>query len=187
MTREEFEQAGDLGIFGSEERLELIGGEVVKKVSPQQPPHAISIGLCAEALRQAFPVGHHLRVQLPLALGPHNEPEPDVCVVVGSIRDYEGSHPRVAALVVEIADASVRFDRQVKASLYASAGIPEYWIVNVADRVIEVHRDPAPMADEPFGHHYRSVTRHPEAASVSPLTVPEARMRVGDLLPTARA
>jgi Uma2 family endonuclease len=108
-------------------------------------------------------------------------------VVVGSIRDYEGSHPRVAALVVEIADTSVRFDRSVKASLYASAGVPEYWIVNLADRVIEVHREPAPLADEPFGHQYRSVTRHPEAESISPLAVLEAKMRVGDLLPSARA
>jgi Uma2 family endonuclease len=111
----------------------------------------------------------------------------DVCVVVGSIRDYEGSHPRVATLVVEIADTSVRFDRSVKASLYASAGIPEYWIVNLADRVIEVHREPETMADEPFGHQYRSVTRHPEAASISPLAVPEAKMRVRDLLPTGQA
>jgi Uma2 family endonuclease len=186
LTREEFEQAGNLGIFGSEERLELIGGEVVKKVSPQQPPHAISIGLCAEALRRAYSVGHHVRVQLPLALGPHNEPEPDICVVVGSIRDYEDSHPAIAALVVEVADTSVRFDRSVKASLYASAGIPEYWIVNVADRVIEVHREPAPIADEPFGHQYRSVTRHTEADHISPHGVAEAKMRVGDLLPTAR-
>jgi hypothetical protein len=65
-----------------------------------------------------------------------------------------------------VADATLAFDRTMKASLYASVGIPEYWIVNLQDRVLECHREPAPMADQPFGHHYRSITRHPESGTI---------------------
>jgi Uma2 family endonuclease len=66
--------------------------------------------------------------------------------------DYEGHHPATAILVVEIADTTLAFDRRTKASLYAWAGIHEYWIVNLPDNVLEVHRDPGLMADQPFGH-----------------------------------
>jgi len=183
MTRADYHRAGEAGIFGPEERLELIGGEVIKKVSPQRTPHATSIALCAEALGKAFGQEHHVRVQAPMTLGPHSEPEPDVCVVVGSVRDYEKEHPKTAVLVVEVADSSVRLDRKVKASLYAAAGIADYWLLNLPDRLLEVHREPAPMADEPFRHHYRSITRYPETATVSPLAAPGGTILVADLLP----
>ncbi len=185
-TREEYRRALRLGLFRPDERLELIGGEVVQKMSPQQSPHATSVRLTDEALRLAFPQGHDVRVQLPLALSEHDEPEPDVAVVVGSIRDYEDEHPRTAVLVVEVADSSLGTDRGPKAGLYAAAGIGEYWIVNLLDRLLEVHRDPAPMSGRPFGHGYHNVTRHDEAATVAPLTAPAAPIRVSDLLPRAR-
>lgn len=184
-TRSEFEHALKVGLFRSDERLELIGGEVVQKVSPQESPHATAIRLAEEALRQAFPQGHDVRVQLPLALGERSEPEPDVSVVVGSIRDYEEEHPTSAVLVVEVADSTLRIDRSTKAGLYAASRIGEYWIVNLVDRVLEVHREPAPMTDQPFGHHYRSITRHSESASVAPLAAPTASIDVADLLPRA--
>lgn len=183
MTREEFERAGELEIFRPGERLELIGGEVVRKVTPQQSAHATGIRLIDEALRKAFPKGHDVRVQLQLALGPHSEPEPDVCVVVGSARDYERQHPRGAVLVVEVADTTVRYDRTVKAGLYARAGIEDYWLLNLPERDLEIHRDPGPVAEQPFGYHYGSVTRHPDSAVVRPLAAPEAAIAVADLLP----
>ncbi len=185
-TRAEYHRAARLGLFRPDERLELIGGEVVQKMSPQQSPHATSIRRTEEALRLAFPQGHDVRVQLPLALGEHDEPEPDVAVVVGSMDDYEDEHPTSAVLVVEIADSSLRTDRGPKAGLYAAAGIGDYWIVDLNDRVLEVHRDPAPMADRPFGHGYRSVTRHDEPSSVAPLGAPTTPIRVEDLVPRAR-
>ncbi len=185
-TRSEYHRAARLGLFRPDERLELIGGEVVQKMSPQQTPHATSVQLAEEALRLAFPHGHRVRVQLPLALGEHDEPEPDVAVVLGSIRDYEDEHPTSAMLVVEVADSSLRTDRGPKAGLYAAAGIGDYWIVNLVERVLEVHRDAVPMADRPFGHGYRSVTRHDESASMAPLAAPATPIRVEDLLPRAR-
>jgi len=183
MTREEFERAGELGIFRPEERLELIGGEVIAKVTPQRTPHATAVSLAAEALGRAFPSGHHVRVQLPLALGPHNEPEPDLAVVIGSARDYKVQHPATAVLVVEVADTTLRLDRGKKASLYARAGIGDYWLVNLQDGVLEVHREPAAMEDQPFGHHYRNVARHSPPAGVTPLAALGVTIAVTDLLP----
>jgi Uma2 family endonuclease len=186
-SREEFHRAGHAGLFGPEERLELIGGEIVRKVTPQNTPHATAVLLGEEALRGLFPSGHVVRAQLPLALGPDSEPEPDLAVVGGAIRDYEQAHPSTAVLVVEVADATLAFDRTMKAGLYASVGIPEYWIVNLQDRVLECHREPAPMTDQPFGHHYRSITRHPEPGTIAPAAAAGRPVAVADLLPRAGA
>lgn len=182
-TRAEYERAAELGLFGPEERLELIGGEVIKKMTPQRSLHAAGVGLAARNLGRAFGEAFDVRVQLPLALADESEPEPDVAFVRGGPRDYRDAHPASAVLVVEVADTSLVFDRTTKASLYASAGIPEYWIVNLPDRVLEAHRDPLPMAEQPFGHHYRSVTRHAADESIAPLAAPGATIRVADLIP----
>jgi Uma2 family endonuclease len=105
-------------------------------------------------------------------------------VVVGSARDYARAHPATAVLVVEVSDATLAFDRATKGALYAQAGITEYWIVNLADRVLEVHREPAPMAEQPLGHHYRSITRHTETEHVAPQAATLATpIAVADLLP----
>lgn len=181
-SRQEYEQAGELGLFGPEERLELIGGEVVRKMTPQKAPHASGIVQVESVLRALAIPETHLRVQLPLSLSDDSEPEPDVAIVTGRPSDYAREHPTTALLVVEVADATLRFDRTVKAGLYASAGIPEYWILNLADRVLEILRQPAPMTDQPFGHHYRSVTRHAENELVRSL-LSDRDVAVADLLP----
>lgn len=173
-----------MGLFGHEERLELIGGEVVRKMTPQKPPHASGIVQIESALRALAIPNAHLRVQLPMALSDDSEPEPDVAIVAGRPFDYAREHPTTALLVVEVADATLRFDRTVKAGLYASTGIQEYWILNLPDRVLEVLRDPAPMTDQPFGHHYRSVTRYAKQQLVKTL-LSDGDLAVADLLPRA--
>ena len=181
-TREEYERAGRLGLFDGE-RLELIGGEIVRKMTPQHSPHAAAIRRVEEALRVAFGSGFDVRVRLPLALADHSEPEPDVSVVRGSFTDYEQAHPESAVLVVEIADSSLRFDRGAKASLYAAAGIPEYWIVNLVEGVLEVHREPRPQPETAHGWVYRSVEILRPPASVTSLGAPGSLIPVADLLP----
>jgi Uma2 family endonuclease len=115
-------------------------------------------------------------VQHPIVIDPDGEPEPDLAVVVGDPRAYVEAHPRSAALVVEVAGSSLAYDRGEKARLYARADLPEYWIVNLADGLVEVHREPAPSG-------YGRVTRLSREAEVGPLAVPHASIKIADLLP----
>ena len=181
-TREEYERLIEAGIFHPEERVELIDGEILT-MTPQKSPHATAVCLVADALRGAFGSGHHVRVQLPLALDPDSEPEPDVAVVAGAPRDYRDAHPATALLVVEVADTTLAFDRERKGSLYAGAGIAEYWIVNLSDQVLEVYREPAAAPSAQYGWSYRVAQRLSPSDVVSPLAAPHGRITVSDLLP----
>jgi Uma2 family endonuclease len=118
-----------------------------------------------------------------LILGPRSKPEPDLAVVVGSFNDYKRIHPATATLVVEVSDSTLATDRTTKAALYARAGIEDYWIVNLPDGVLEVHRQPAPMTGQPLGHHYRSIIRLTAADTLSPLARPASAIVVASLLP----
>jgi len=181
-TREEFQRAGEAGLFRPDERLELIAGEVVRKMTLQQSRHASGVYLVQEALRRVFGPGFLVRVQLPLALLEDSEPEPDVAVVAGEPRAFVSAHPTSALLVVEVSDTTLAFDRATKGGLYARAQVQEYWIVNLRDQVLEVHREPAPMAEQPVGHQYRSVVRLTDADEITPLAA-SASIPVADLLP----
>ena len=163
--------------------LELIEGEVIEKVTPQETPHATGIRLSDKAVNRIFMEGYDVRTQLPLEFGPRSKPEPDVAVVTGTIRDYARAHPTTAVLIIEVSDSTLRYDRTTKAGLYARAGITDYWILNLIDRVLEVHREPAAMTDMPLGHGYRSITRHTATASIAPLAAPQSLIAVADLLP----
>jgi len=174
-TRDEYERMIATGLFAPDERVELIDGEILQ-VTPQGSFHATAIQLAGDALRVAFGPGFHVRTQMPLALDPISEPEPDVAVVPGSPRDYREAHPTAALLVVEIADATLVHDRQRKGSLYARAGIQEYWIVNLVDRCVEVYRDPL------LGH-YDSSRRYLPGDHITPLVAPESKISVADILP----
>ena len=110
-TREEFQRAGEAGLFRPDERLELIAGEVVRKMTLQQSRHASGVYLVQEALRRVFGPGFLVRVQLPLALLEDSEPEPDVAVVAGEPRAFVSAHPTSALLVVEVSDTTLAFDR----------------------------------------------------------------------------
>jgi Uma2 family endonuclease len=179
--RAEYERLVELGMFQGE-RLELLEGVLVVR-EPQGSVHATIVTAIGDVLRPAFGVGWHVRLQLPLALDEHSEPEPDVAVVAGAIRDYLEAHPRMAALVVEVADSSLRLDRRFKAAIYARAGLPEYWIADLAQRALEVHRDPGPPAEGAEDPTYRSLEILRPPAVVTPLAAPAARIAVADLLP----
>jgi Uma2 family endonuclease len=176
-TIDDYHRAIEAGVFHPSERLELINGEI-RVMSPQLGPHASGSSLVVEALRAVFGTGWVIREQKPLSLGQISEPEPDVAVVRGAIRDFVDGHPRSAALVVEVADSSVHFDRTDKAEIYARAGIADYWIVNIPGRCLEVRRDPDPGAAE-----YRQLATYAETDAVSPLAAPDAMVPVRDLLP----
>ena len=152
-------------------------------MGPQKSPHAAAVTAVQYALQDAFSTGFFVRVQMPLALSEYSEPEPDIAVIRGNWKDYTKDHPSSAELGVEVSDTSVAFDRGVKSDLYASAGIPEYWIVNLRARVVEVCREPANDPDSSYGARYSVVTRCAETASLSPLSAPHASILVASLIP----
>jgi Uma2 family endonuclease len=180
--RVEYERLVDLGIFAGE-RLELLDGLLVVR-EPQGSSHAAIVEQIGRVLAAAFGEGWHARRHSPLALGEHSEPEPDVAVVAGMPLDYVTAHPSTAALVIEVADSSLRLDRRFKASVYARAGLPEYWIVNLVARTLEVYRDPQPAPDPAANDWaYRSADVLSPPAEVTPLSAPGARIRLADILP----
>jgi len=178
-TRREYDRLIELGVLHEDEKLELLAGRMIV-AEPQNPPHAVAIELAADALRLAFGPGWDVRCQLPIALDRVSEPEPDVAVVPGAPRDYVTGHPARPVLVLEVADWSLGLDRGLKARRYARAGLRDYWIVNLAERILEVRR--APGRDH-GRWTYRSLDLLTADVGLSPLAAPSATVRVADLLP----
>ena len=141
-TADEVWQMLRIGLLGEDEPYELLDGEL-QYVSPADPAHAKVVNRVAMAFFAHYgPLGHVVRVQQPLS-GIHDAiPEPDVAVVPRDVEEGE-AHPRPgqAVLLVEVAHTSLRRDQR-KASIYAAAGAPEYWIVDVDRRVVAIHRGP---------------------------------------------
>ena len=180
-TRVEYDRLIDVGVFQPGEPIELLGGLLVV-AEPQGDAHFTAIRLAEDALRATFGHGWEVRAQGPIALDAESEPEPDVAVVPGTARDYRAGHPTHAVLVIEVAESSLRRDREEKGSLYARAGIADYWIVNLVDRVLEVFREPGPEPAAPFGWRYQSITTVGPEGSVTPLAAHGSRIPVADLL-----
>ena len=158
--RVEYERLVDLGAFENDP-VELIGGQLIV-AEPKGSEHATAVDMADDALRAALPAGWIVRGQNPLALDDESAPEPDIAVVPGRRADYR--HARVA-----------------KGSLYARAGIVDYWIVNLVDRVLEVYRDPGADVTAPYGWRYMSVERFTPPSAAAPLAVPAAPIPVAPI------
>ena len=181
-TRQEYDRMIGLGIFQPGDPIELIGGELMV-AEPQGAPHYTSIRKTARVLERAFGPSWDVRAQGPMGLDEESEPEPDVAVVAGTLEDYGSEHPSRAVLIVEVSESSLAFDRDQKGSVYARAGIEDYWIVNLVDRVLEVYREPAPEVAAPFGARYARREVLDPSRQVSPLAAPHTRIHVRDLFP----
>jgi Uma2 family endonuclease len=181
-SRAEYDRLIELGVFQPGEPLELIGGELIV-AEPQGAAHYGAIRMTARALEAAFGPGWDVRTQAPIGLDDDSEPEPDVAVVPGCLEDYVEAHPSRPVLTVEVAQSSLGFDRERKASLYARAGLSDYWVVNLVERVLEVYRQPVPDPAAPFGWRYAARVTLDGTAQVAPLAAPEAIVAVSQLLP----
>jgi Uma2 family endonuclease len=181
-SRAQYDRLIAVGFFQPRDPIELIGGQLVV-AEPQGTYHFTAIQAVEEVLRATFGPGWQVRGQGPVALDYESEPEPDVAVVPGSFRDYTAEHPSRPVLVVEVSESSLRFDRHHKGSVYARAGLADYWILNLVDRVLEVYRDPVQDPDAAFGWRYRSVETLGPEGFISPLALSGARISVGDLFP----
>jgi Uma2 family endonuclease len=178
----EYHRIGELGVLTDHDRVELLEGWIVPKMI-HNPPHDNSVELIDEALRPLLPAGWRLRIQSSITTS-DSEPEPDLVVVKGTARQRAKRHPEPAevALVVEVADSSLETDRDTKARLYARAGVPRYWIVNLGERQLEMMSEPSGPAAEP-AFAAREVARAGErvALIIDGMTV--GHIEVSDLLP----
>jgi Uma2 family endonuclease len=174
LTRTEYGQMIGLGMFHGE-RVELIRGVLVKTMAPQNAPRASTVRQLYELLMTRLRGRFTLLVQLPLALSADTEPEPDVAVV--PLGSYEVEHPTTALLVVEVSDSTVRTDRR-KAAIYASANVPEYWIVDLGARTLEIY-------SSPDGERYGEVRTLRDGETAHPTQLGDVAIAVAEILPKA--
>jgi Uma2 family endonuclease len=171
ITRSEYDRMIALGLF-QDERVELRQGTLVK-LSPQLAPHASTIRKLSRLLMEQLQGQFELSIQSPLALSDDSEPEPDVAVV--PIGNYDTEHPRTALLVIEVSDSTLRKDRR-KATLYASAGIGEYWLVNLGARAVEVY-------SSPDGDRYAEARTLRAGDVLRPAALASVEVAVAEILP----
>lgn len=135
------------------------------------------------ALESIRKEGYDVRPQLPRVSSEFDMPFPNMAVVAGSPRDHLHQHPTDTLLIAEGSDTFLKTDREVKGRLYASAGIPEYWIVNLRERELEVYREPAAETRAMYGAPYRQRLILQVDEQISPLFAPEATLQAAQLLP----
>jgi Uma2 family endonuclease len=168
---------GKAGLFQGE-RVELLKGQIFRQ-SPQGSRHAAVVSAIDQLLKQALGRRFTVRVQMPLALNDAMEPEPDVAVVAGKPIDFRDRHPATAALVVEVADGSLLYDRKKKTAVHAKAGIPECWIVDLRHNVVQVCREPV-LTGRKVGYGEIALMRKGEF--LRPLGAPRANIDVKEVL-----
>jgi Uma2 family endonuclease len=182
-NQEEFYKIAALGLFAPDAHLELIDGTILMNEESMNTPHATGVTLASDTLRELLPKGFHIRVQLPLAVSSVNEPLPDIVIVPGTARDYLEQHPITAPFVLEIADSTLEYDQNVKTGLYASAGVPEYAILDIPARRLHVYHKPRAVEGTEIGYEYEERTDYDGNSRFSLLEFPDMTFTVGDILP----
>lgn len=181
-TAELFHDLCDTGFFG-QRKVFLVDGEILE-VSLPNPDHDIGVTETYKFLSRAFPdPGYYVRNQQAFNAWRDTDPGPDLAVVVGQSRDYRHGPPTTALLVVEVSDTSFGYDRRGKMHLYAAAGIPEYWVLDVSGRQLLVFRNPVADPSAERAHRYAIHLTLGETDTVSPQAAPAASVMVKDLLP----
>ena len=185
-TRDQFYRLSELRFFHDrrhcrERFVELIGGQLLE-TPPPTPFEYTAIALTADCLRAAFGAGYHVSQRGVLDLGKFSQPRPDLMVLKGGPRDYP-EYPTNAELVVEISGSTLKFDRGTKGRLYARSNIPVYWVVNLIERQLEIHREVRPSLELPGRFIYGSKTVVSENDAAIPLTLSGPVIPVKDMLP----
>ena len=166
LTVAEYHRMGEVGILTERDRVELIEGELIA-MSPIGSEHAGTVNALNRLLVQAVGERGVVAVQNPVRLDDLSEPQPDFAVLKPRADDYRRATPRSAdvLLIVEVADTSLAYDRDVKRSLYARYGVPEFWIVNLATNEVEVCRAPTGDQYASVSHVGRDGVLEPELLS----------------------
>ena len=175
-TVDEYYQMAAAGILRPDDRVELLDGEIVR-MSPIGSPHAAAVTRAQRWFDRRVGERAIVRVQNPVRLDNHSEPEPDIALLLPRADFYARSHPtpRDVLLIVEVADTSLELDRTVKVPLYARAGIPEVWLADLNGGGFDVYRGSSPEG-------YREHVRVERGQQVAPLSLPDLSVGVEDLL-----
>jgi Uma2 family endonuclease len=180
-TLEKYRELDKIGFF-NDKRTMLIDGVIYAMPNPK-PPHSGVLSMVNTWARGVFAAGHSVRVQMPLEIGGDTEPNPDLAVVVGSDRDFVVVNPTTAVLIVEVSDSTLFTDVTTKAEKYATAGVQDYWVIDLEHRELVVFRDPVPLPAGLGATAYRQRNTFGPDAVISPLAAPHAAVKVADLLP----
>ena len=176
-TVKEYHKLGEMGFFRPEERVELLSGNIIN-MSAKGTAHTSALGRTDRLLQNLFGNLAWVRMQDPIALDDNSEPEPDIALVRIDPFDYATHHPTPSEvyLIIEVADSSLTFDREIKAKAYARSGIADYWVLNVNERQLHVFREPAENG-------YQSELILGENGSISPLQFPTMNIAIQTMLP----
>ncbi|MBS0266047.1 MAG: Uma2 family endonuclease [Planctomycetes bacterium] len=174
-TVDQYEEMGQTGILTENDHVELLQGEIVEKMTIG-PGHAACVNRMNRVFQQRFGSVAIIAVQNPIRTA-DSEPEPDVAVLKFDEDFYARGTPRGedVLLVVEVSDVTLETDRTLKSEIYALAGIPEYWIINLVEERLEVLRRPSPAGK------YASLQSFDRTATITPLLFPDCTLNVSDL------
>lgn len=175
-TADEYHRMAEAGVLRHDDRVELVDGEIVE-MTPIGSRHAACVDRLMVLLQRCAEGRGSLRVQGPIRLDAHSEPQPDLSVLRSRADFYASAHPAPGdvLLVVEVADASFRYDRDIKVGLYAHAGIPETWLVDLQNERVDVFTHPAPQG-------YRSSRQIRRGDRLTSQALPAASLLVDDML-----
>lgn len=176
-TVDEYHQMIEAEILTSADKVELLEGQIIQ-MSPQRPPHAATTQCASDYLRDLLSLRATIRVQLPITLPPNSEPEPDIVVVRIDSQKYFDHHPAPDEifLLVEVAKTTLKSDRTIKVPTYAKANIPEYWILDVEERIVNIFR-------EPLGETYQQEIILNEDTTISTVAFPDVNIYFKNLFP----
>lgn len=175
LTVADYQRMGDTGVFAENARVELIEGEIFD-MAPIGSLHAGTVSHLSRLLMQAVGDRAIVSIQNPVVLGQRSEPEPDLALLRPRADFYKIRHPHASdvLLIIEVADSSLRYDREVKLPLYAQHGIAEVWIVDLALSVLDVHR-------QPETNRYRESSRLNPPVQLAPLALPDVLLDLSEL------
>ncbi len=175
-TLAQYHQMIATGVVPEGDRVELIDGEILEMAAIGRK-HAAQVNRLTRLFARCLGDEIVVSIQNPVELGPRSEPEPDVTLLRWRADYYEANHPQAADiyLVIEVADTTVEFDRDIKAPLYARSGIAEYWLINLPSDAIEVYRQPTAAG-------YQVVETKQRGMAIAPSTLPQLRLTVDQIL-----
>lgn len=177
LTVEDYHRMATAGIFGPDERVELLDGTLLT-MAAKGAAHSSATTRTRRALEQRLAERVLVRVQDPVRLNDFSEPEPDIAVVILDPLEYASHHPQPSEILwlIEIADSSLDFDCGAKASAYARSGIAEYWVLDVQARKLHVFRSPVAQI-------YESEFVFAETMTIAPLAFPDCVLQISEMLP----